>query len=214
MARPKRLNLPFVPQHVVQRGNNRQNCFYSESDYRVYLKLLEKRCDDHKCHLHAYVLMTNHVHMLITPQVADGVSLLFRDLGRDYVRRINRKYGRTGTLWEGRFKSSLVDSDEYCLACYRYIELNPVRAGMVDHPGMYPWSSYSANTTMQRARLITPHETWLELGRTASERRAAYRRLFASELSSDQLRVIRRGAITGKRIGDMDLQEQIDASPR
>ena len=138
MPRPNRLNLPGVPQHVTQRGNNRQACFFEDADYRLYLSLLAAACQRHQCTVHAYVLMTNHVHLLITPQFAQGVSLLMRDLGRDYVRQVNQAYRRTGTMWEGRFKSSLVDSEDYCLACYRYIELNPVRANMVAHPREYP----------------------------------------------------------------------------
>ncbi len=138
MPRPARLNLPGIPQHVTQRGNNRQACFFSADDYRLYLDLLAAACYKHDCALHAYVLMTNHVHLLLTPGNPDSVSRVVRDLGRDYVRTINRNHRRSGTLWEGRYKSSLVDEARYCLTCYRYIELNPVRAGMVRHPGDYP----------------------------------------------------------------------------
>jgi putative transposase len=142
MPRPVRLNLPDIPQHITQRGNNRQACFYSNEDYRLYLDLLHEACRNHDCSLHAYVLMTNHVHLLMTPSTPEGVSMVIRDLGRDYVRTINKTYRRSGTLWEGRFKSSLVDKARYCLTCYRYIELNPVRAGMANHPADYPWSSF------------------------------------------------------------------------
>ena len=121
MPRPTRLNLAGIPQHVTQRGNNRQVCFFDDADYQLYLGLLGEACKRHQCKVHAYVLMTNHVHLLITPEIPTGVSLVFRDLDRDYVRQLNRKYRRTGTLWEGRFKSSLVDHDIYCLTCYRYI---------------------------------------------------------------------------------------------
>jgi putative transposase len=145
MPRPARLNLPDIPQHITQRGNNRQVCFHADNDYRLYLELLHEACRAHDCSLHAYVLMTNHAHLLMTPATPEGVSKVMRDLGRDYVRAINRTYRRTGTLWEGRFKSSLVDTNRYCLTCYRYIEFNPVRAGMVSHPADYPWSSYHVN---------------------------------------------------------------------
>ena len=125
MPRPKRLNLAGIPQHLVQRGNNRQACFRNEGDYHLYLELLNTACKRHDCDVHAYVLMTNHVHILLTPNQPQGASLVFRDLGRDYVRQFNRRYGRTGTLWEGRFRSSLVASDSHLLACYRYIEMYP-----------------------------------------------------------------------------------------
>ena len=145
MPRPKRLNLPGVPQHVTQHGNNRQACFFEDADDCLYLSLLAVACQRHPCAVHAYVLMTNHVHLLITPEFAQGLSLVMRDLGRDYVRNVNKAYRRAGTMWEGRFKSSLVDSENYCLSCYRYIESNPVRAHMVAHPREYPWSSFHVN---------------------------------------------------------------------
>ena len=145
MARKPRFNLPGVPQHVIQRGNNREPCFYGDGDYQRYLGDLREAADRNDCRLHAYVLMTNHVHLLVTPMAEHGVTHLMQDLGRKYVRYINHNYQRTGTLWEGRYKSSLIDSEAYLLVCMRYIELNPVRAGMVQHPGEYRWSSYNGN---------------------------------------------------------------------
>ena len=142
MPRPNRLNIAGLPQHVTQRGNNRQDCFIDTLDYDQYLALLGNACRKHSCEIHAFVLMTNHVHILMTPNTPDGASLVFRDLGRDYVRQFNKRHKRTGTLWEGRFKSSLVEEDNYLLACYRYIELNPVRARMVEDPSEYQWSSF------------------------------------------------------------------------
>ena len=141
MARLPRLNLPNIPQHVVQCGNNRQVCFFSEQDYTVYLDKLKDYAK--KCHVnvHAFVLMTNHVHLLMTPETEKGASQLMHSLGRYYVMYINKTYQRTGTLWEGRYKSTLVDSEKYFLLVRRYIELNPVRANMVEHPAEYPWSS-------------------------------------------------------------------------
>lgn len=214
MARPARLNIPLMPQHVVQRGNNRQACFLAENDFRLYLQLLAKSCVEHQCRVHAYVLMTNHVHLLLTPEIPNGVSLLFRDLGRDYVRKFNRKYGRTGTLWEGRFRSSLVDRDEYCLACYRYIEMNPVRAGMVDQPGLYRWSSYAANAEEWPDPLVEPHASWLQLGRSDGERKRAYSLLFRSELPSSQLEVIRCGISKGRPTGSIEFQEKFDSGAK
>ncbi len=128
MPRKPRFALPGVPQHVIQRGHNRGFCFFAEDDYRLYLDLLKEAADRNGCRIHAYVLMTNHVHLLATPAGAHGISHMMQHLGRKYVRCINSLYGRSGTLWEGRFKASLVDSDAYLLKCMRYIELNPVRA--------------------------------------------------------------------------------------
>ena len=146
MPRQLRYNLPGIPQHVIQRGNNRQATFFSDEDYMRYLADLKSACDQHQCEVHAYVLMTNHVHLLMTPHNGDGIAKTMQSLGRRYVVYINQTYRRTGTLWEGRYKAALIDSENYLLTCYRYIELNPVRAeGMVDHPGKYRWSSYRAN---------------------------------------------------------------------
>lgn len=210
MPRPKRPCLPHVPMHVVQRGNNRQPCFFSEIDYRLYLKLLSAHCVAHHCALHAYVLMSNHVHLLLTPETAEGVSLLMRDLGRDYVRTINNVHGRSGTLWEGRFKSSLVEASRYCLNCYRYIELNPVRAGMVVHPFEYPWSSFRCNGMGTPNPRISPHPCWLALGDSPRERTRAYRNLFGEEIDRQTLDAIREGAATGLPIGGRRFQRHIE----
>jgi len=145
MARKPRFNVIGVPQHVIQRGNNREPCFFAEEDYRYYVECLEESAKKFGCLIHGYVLMTNHVHLLVTPQVDYGVSQMMQSVGRKYVRYINYQYRRTGTLWEGRYKASLVDSENYLLTCMRYIELNPVRAGMIELPGEYRWSSYSTN---------------------------------------------------------------------
>lgn len=211
MPRPPRLNIADIPQHVVQRGNNRQPCFFAASDYRLYLSLLAIYCRRHRCQIHAYVLMTNHVHLLVTPDIPDGVSLLIRDAGRDFVRNINKKYERTGTLWESRFKSSVIDSDEYCLACYRYIELNPVRAKMVSHPRDYQWSSYRANAIDGESPIVTPHDLWIQLGQNVEERRQTYRTLFESELDSDALAAIRRGLAKGLPTGTPDFTRKIES---
>ena len=179
MPRPKRENIADYPQHLVQRGNNRQACFVDQADYRLYLKLLILACKRHDCDVHAYVLMTNHVHILLTPHQPEGASLVFRDLGRDYVGRFNKRHKRTGTLWEGRFKSSLVAADSHFLACQRYIEMNPVRAGMVDGPADYVWSSFRANAFGERNELINPHDLWFSLGQNDATRRTAYLSLFS-----------------------------------
>lgn len=145
MARLPRFFLPGQPQHVILRGNNRTEIFCAEADYRFYLGKLRLACEKHGCDIHAYVLMTNHVHLLLTPQEEQSVGKALQMLGRYYVQFFNHRYQRTGTLWEGRYKATLIDTEAYLLTCMRYIELNPVRAGMVAHPSEYPWSSYGYN---------------------------------------------------------------------
>lgn len=191
MPRKPRFNLIGIPQHVIQRDNNREPCFLSEEDYRRYLKDLRESADKFFCKIHAYVLMTNHVHLLVTPMVDCGISQMMQALGRRYVCYVNKTYKRTGTLWEGRFKSSLVDSDRYLLTCMRYIELNPVRANMVNHPGKYKWSSYHANAQGDIDQLIEPHPLYLELSGIPEQRHEAYRELFRHHMDNDVLHEIR-----------------------
>lgn len=210
MPRPRRLNLVGIPQHITQRGNNRQACFFDNEDRLTYLELLNRAARRRACDIHAYVLMTNHVHILATPRVADGVSRLMQDIGREYVRYINSSYRRSGTLWEGRFKSSLVDSAEYCLVCYRYIELNPVRAAMVDKPDDYRWSSYRSNALGQKVELITPHEEWMILGRDDHTRCAAYRALFNDAPRQSQIDEIRYSNRKGLPLGRESFKSQIE----
>lgn len=192
MARLPRFPLAGMPQHVVQRGNDKQACFHEPRDYRCYLSYLAEALTHCECALHAYALMGNHVHLLVTPQRAGGVSHLMQCLGRRYVRAFNTWHGRTGTLWEGRYKSGLVDSDHYLLACYRYIEMNSVRAGLVDVPGAYRWSSFHANAAGRHDSLVTAHPTYLALGRDAAATRVAYRKLFDTQLEDGTLEEIRR----------------------
>ncbi|MGB5538663.1 MAG: transposase [Gammaproteobacteria bacterium] len=210
MPRPRRLNIPDLPQHITQRGNNRQPCFYADEDYRLYLELLDTACRLHDCSLHAYCLMTNHAHLLMTPSTPEGVSRVMQDLSRDYVRSINRNYHRTGTLWEGRFKSSLVDTNRYCLTCYRYIELNPVRAGMVRHPADYTWSSYRHNANGEPAAPVTPHDCWLLLGENDYARRAAYSALFSERLDQSDIERIRDSINTGMPTGNDRFRHEIE----
>jgi putative transposase len=164
MPRKPRFFLSGVPVHVVQRGNNRQAIFFEAGDYRAYHGWLKAGARRYRCAIHTHVLMTNHVHLLITPEDAQAVSRMMQYVGRRYVPYINYEYGRTGTLWEGRFKSSAVDSQAYLLTCMRYIELNPVRAGMVKAPGDYRWSSYGANALGDSDDLVTPHGLYTALG--------------------------------------------------
>jgi putative transposase len=191
MPRRPRLTLAGVTLHVIQRGNNRSACFFTEEDYALYLHHLAELASKFGCVVHAYVLMTNHVHLLLTPQPADGASRLMKHLGQRYVQYVNRMYRRSGTLWEGRFRSCLTQSEAYVLACYRYIELNPVRAGMIRHPSAYRWSSFAVNAQGEQSNVITPHEQYLSLGRSVDERHAAYRQLFRTKLDPHVVVAIR-----------------------
>jgi len=178
MARHPRLILPDVALHIRQRGNDRQDCFREETDRLVYLSHLAHFCRQLHCSLHAYCLMTNHVHLLLTPADEQACALLMQNLGRCYVGYFNRRYHRTGTLWEGRFGSCLVESAHYVLGCHRYIESNPVRARMVPSPGAYRWSSYAGNTGARVDRLLTPHAEYLALSADETRRHRSYAGLF------------------------------------
>lgn len=196
MPRRARILMPSVPLHLIQRGNNRSVCFFSEDDYLFYLELLAEQANKNACEIHAWCLMTNHVHLLISPYEHNSVSSLMKGIGQRYVQYINRTYGRSGTLWEGRFRSCLVQSDSYVLACYRYIEMNPVRAKMVTHPAEYRWSSYRANAQSEFSHFITPHAQYLSLGDTHISTTEVYRELFRSELEIglvDQIRAATNG---------------------
>lgn len=211
MPRRARLKVAGLPLHLIQRGNNRSACFYADEDYALYLHHLEELSRKFRCAVHAYVLMTNHVHLLLTPLRKDGPSLLMKHLGQRYVQYINKTYRRSGTLWEGRFRSSIVQEQGYLLRCYRYIELNPVRADMVRHPRDYQWSSYSANGEGEPSRLLTPHEEYLALGGHENERRAAYQALFRSELDPKQLKEIRTAVNGGFALGNERFKAEIAA---
>lgn len=211
MARQPRLDLPGIPQHVVQRGNDRQACFASEADYRRYLQELREAALKHDCAIHAYVLMTNHVHLLATPTDTGAISRMMQAVGRRYVGGFNARYRRTGTLWEGRFKAALVDTDRYLLTCYRYIELNPIRAHMTNSPDAYPWSSYGRNGLGNHDPLITSHEQYTLLGSTSPERQAAYRGLVSELLEDSQLDDLRLHTQQQRAWGNKRFQQQIEA---
>lgn len=191
MARLPRFVIPDQPQHVIMRGNNRCEIFCNEADYLFYLEKLQLACETHGCKVHAYILMTNHVHLLITPHEEHSLSKTLQMLGRYYVQHFNYRYQRTGTLWEGRYRATLIDTDAYLLTCMRYIELNPVRAGMVSHPADYPWSSYHCNALGQASDLVTPYVEYLQLGKSAEARQAAYRQLFKHHISDGRIADIR-----------------------
>jgi len=211
MPRKPRFQLPGVPQHVVQRGNNRQACFFAEADYLYYLDALANAARKFGGRVHAYVLMTNHVHLLMTPDRNDALSSIMQSVGRRYVRYINKEYRRSGTLWEGRFKSSLIQSERYLLACYRYIELNPVRADMVVHPAEYRWSSYRANAQGIAHAALTEHDEYRRLGRTDTERRAAYRELFRHQLDPGMIDQIREATNHELVVGTSRFKDEIEA---
>ena len=197
MARHPRLVFPGVALHINQRGNNRQPCFRQDGDYLTYLGYLRYLAGKYECDVHAYCLMTNHVHLLLTPGEIDAGALLMRDLGRCYVRYFNRRYERTGTLWEGRFKSCAVESERYVLACYRYIELNPVRAGMVAHPSAYPWSSYAANAGFRDEPFVKENEVFRALASDRAARQTAYRALCEESIDPDSLKALRAATSGG-----------------
>ena len=192
MPRMRRYEIVDIPQHVVQRGNNRQETFRDDRDRRLYSEWLSEVSRRYACEVHAYVLMTNHVHLLMTPRRPKAIARLMQVLGSKYVRHYNDRHGRTGTLWEGRYHASLVASGRYFLICSRYIELNPVRARLVDHPADYPWSSYGRNALARSDRLVTEHPEYTELGGGGRERAKAYRRLFDGQIEPIVVDEIRR----------------------
>ena len=211
MARLPRFVIPGHPQHVIVRGNNRIPIFCSDEDYRFYLEKLKQACDKHECDLHAYVLMTNHVHLLMTPHTEQGIGKVMQMLGRYYVQYFNHTYQRTGTLWEGRYKAMLIDTERYLLTCYRYIELNPVRAeDMADHPSEYPWSSYHCNALGHEDKLVQPHSEYLRLGKNKEERQSAYRGLFKTHISERALDDIREATNKSWVLGSSYFKQQIE----
>ncbi|MBB3167174.1 transposase [Simiduia aestuariiviva] len=211
MARLPRLYFPGCAQHVIQRGNNRSACFFDESDYKAYLSFLKEAAEKYSVAIHAFVLMTNHVHLLVTPADAEGVSRMMQSLGRKYVQYVNFTYRRTGTLWEGRYKSTLVDANHYLLTVYRYIELNPVRAAMVDHAANYPWSSFQGNGLGKPVQLLTPHALYQQLGATEDTRQRAYRALFRGRMAERDLTDIRTAINSAWVLGNDRFKAQIEA---
>ncbi len=211
MARLTRISPIDVPLHIIQRGNNRQVCFVADEDYEAYAEWLCEYSQKYKVDAHAWVMMTNHVHLLCTPRQVDGVSAMMRALGRRYVRYFNHLYQRSGTLWEGRYKSCLVQEERYLMEVYRYIELNPVRAGMVTVPGEYRWSSYTVNADGKSSGLCSPHPEYIAQGKTPSERRENYRALFVDHIeNSELLQEIRESTNKGLAIGHNKFKDEIE----
>jgi putative transposase len=204
MARLPRLTLPGYPHHVIQRGNNRQAIFTSPAYYQFFLDLLRDNAQKFGVAVHAYVLMSNHFHLLATPQTSEGLPQMMQAVGRSYVRYFNDAQGRSGTLWEGRYKSTLIQTERYLLACMVYIDLNPVRAGLVAQAGDYPWSSYGHYIGRRADKLITPHPLFWELGNTPFAREAAYADLVHAGITVAQQTALTGSVLSGWALGEAD----------
>jgi putative transposase len=214
MARLPRLTVPGYPHHLIQRGNNRQAIFAADGDYEILLAMLEENARRLQVEVHAYVLMTNHFHLLATPAAQDGLPLLMQAVGRGYVRYFNQRQGRTGTLWEGRYRSTLIEADRHLLACMAYMDLNPVRAGIAPSPRDYPWSSHRHYVGLRNEKLVTPHSLYWSLGNTPFAREAAYAELVDAGVSDQQRQALTDSALRGWALGSpdyvADLQRRTD----
>jgi len=210
MARLPRIVIPDEPLHIMHRGNNRQDIFQSEEDYFRFLDDLKTSLKQYDCDLHAYVLMTNHFHLLLTPHTVKALSGLMQSIGRRYVRYINSEYNRSGTLWEGRFKSSLIDNERYLMTCYRYIEENPIRAGMVQSIEDYRWTSYHHNALGIFDKLITPHPLYNSLAPEKEARQLAYKQLFEGRLHVKMIELFNDSAEKGDVLGDEGFHRRIE----
>ena len=210
MPRKPRFFLPDIPSHIVQRGHSREPVFFEDNDYYAYLNWLGDAAERYDCAIHAYVLMTNHIHILATPKDKQGISQMMQYIGRKYVPYINYTYGTSGSIWEGRYKASLIHDEEYLLTCMWYIELNPVRANMVNNPNQYRWSSYRANAQGKENKLITPHPIYLALGKAKADRLEAYRALFKAHIDNEDIKDIRAAWQTGTPLGNDYFKEKIE----
>jgi putative transposase len=212
MPRRSRIVLPGTPLHLIQRGNNHQACFYADEDYLVYLDWLKESSRKCECAIHAYVLMTNHVHLLITPHTRESAGAMMKRLGQGYVQYVNRTYHRSGTLWEGRFRSCLIHEERYLISCYRYIELNPVRANMVEHPAEYRWSSYRGNAFGEASSLLTTHALYDAMGLDEAARQSSYRELFRYQLDPGMVDEIRVSTNGNFALGSDQFKAQVSAA--
>ena len=211
MARLPRVNPIGVAQHIIQRGNNRQVCFVTEQDFGAYIGWLKEYSKKYQVDIHAWVLMTNHVHILCTPHIEHGIRQVMQSLGRQYVRYFNYTYKRTGTLWEGRYKSCLVEAEDYLLELYRYIELNPVRVNMVAEPAEYKWSSYQINGLGKLSELCTAHPLYMAIDRQTSRRLASYRAFISERVDKTLIADIRQATNRGMAVGSEEFKKQIEA---
>jgi putative transposase len=210
MARLPRLVIPNQPHHVIQRGNDRQLIFREEEDYQRFLGWLKESARFYEVAIHAYVLMPNHLHLLVTPSDADGLAQMMQKLGRFYVPWFNNKYQRYGGLFQGRFRTSLVDSDRYFLACSRYVELNPVRAQLAAAPLDYPWSSYAHHAGVRSDPIVTDHALYWALGNTPFQREAAYTELVQQGMSGDELEMISSSVLKGQPLGSDTFKAELE----
>jgi putative transposase len=204
MARQPRLTLPGYPHHIIQRGNNRQAIFAAPGDQQKLLDLLADYAEQFNVAVHAYVLMSNHIHLLATPSTVDGLPLMMQALGRSYVRWFNTSQGRSGTLWEGRYKSTVIQTERYLLACMVYIDLNPLRAGLVAQPRAYPWSSHLHYVGQRHDKWLSPHPLYWELGNTPFAREAAYSDLVVAGVSANQQALMTQSTLSGWALGEPD----------
>ncbi|HEX6943966.1 MAG TPA: transposase [Gemmatimonadaceae bacterium] len=214
MARQPRYSSPGLPLHVVQRGNNRGRIFRTPDDYLFFRECLLSAKLKFDCQVHAYVFMPNHVHLLMSTNEPSDIARTMQVVGRRYVPRFNKRSGRTGSLWEGRYRATVVDSERYLFTCYRYIELNPVRAGLVAEAASYRWSSFAANALGQLDALVSPHEVYLALSQSSSRRQQAYRALFRSPLSDLELQLVRNATHKGWALGDDSFRARVSAKDR
>jgi putative transposase len=204
--------LPGYPLHVLQRGHNKSRCFPTEAEHSLYLGLLQEYSKRHRCPVHAYVLMSNHVHLLVSPPDIPSISRLMHDVNQVFAQRFNRKYLRCGSVWQGRFNASLVDSAGYFMTCQRYIECNPLRAGMVPAPGSYPWSSYGTNADGRPSLLVTPHRLYHALADSDEARRAAYRSLFGTPMLEEEVSQVRTAIQRNRPLGNEDFVREVEAT--
>ena len=204
MARLPRLTVPGYAHHIIQRGNNRQAIFASTADYELLLDLLHEHAHKQQVAVHAYVLMSNHFHLLATPETAEGIPQMMQAVGRRYVRNYNLRHQRTGTLWEGRYRSTLIQTERYLLACMAYIDLNPVRAGLVADPADYPWSSHQHYIGRRPDKLVTPHALYWEMGNTPFARDQSYTEMVRAGIGAEQQRALTDSALRGWALGEPD----------
>ena len=212
MARLPRLSLAGLPHHIIQRGNNRQPVFLSPVDQQFFLDVLHDNARRSGVALHAYVLMPNHFHLLLTPDTDEALPQMMQSLGRSYVRYFNDRHGRSGTLWEGRYRSTLIQPERHLLACMAYIDLNPVRDGLVAEAREYPWSSHGHYAGLRAERLVTPHPLYWSLGNTPFAREAAYAEMVRGGLPASQQLALTDATLSGWALGDekfvADLQKK------
>ena len=210
MARLPRYNIINQPQHIIQRGNSGQQIFFDPQDYQYYHDCLEAAAYNYDLKVHAFVLMPNHVHILATPGRLDTISRTIQSIGRNYVQYFNESNDGIGTIWEGRYRATVVDSKPYLLACSRYIELNPVRSGLAINPKDYPWSSYSRNASKRKNEMISPHREYLKLGTSDKERASAYRALFKQKMDAETIQTITDATLKGWALGNARFASKIE----